>query len=151
MAAGAVQLTDTDVPLTLFAVPMVGAPGVPTVIELLAAEGSPVPLALMADTVKVYAVPVVSPVKTQEVDDPLRLVEQAAGVVTDGLDVTVYPVMPEPPVTVGAVQVTVAEVAEVVAEAVPMVGAPGAPTVIELDGAEAGLFPLPFLATTVNV
>ncbi len=47
----------------------VGAPGVPTVIELLAADGSPVPLVLMADTVKVYAVPVVSPVNVSVVGD----------------------------------------------------------------------------------
>ena len=53
--------------------------------------------------------------------------------------------------TLGAVQVTEAVVAEAVAEAVPMVGAPGAPRVIELDGVEAGLVPLKFLAVTVKV
>jgi hypothetical protein len=47
----------------LVALTLVGAPGtVHVVIELLAAEAAPVPTALVAVTVNVYAVPVVNPV-----------------------------------------------------------------------------------------
>jgi hypothetical protein len=46
----------------LVAVTPVGAPGTAhVVIELLAAEAAPVPIALVAVTVNVYAVPVVKP------------------------------------------------------------------------------------------
>ena len=50
---------------------------------------------------------------------------------------------------VGAVQVTEAVVRR--RWPVPEGRGPGGPTVIELDGAEAGLVPLAFLAVTVNV
>jgi len=52
------------------AVPIVGAPGTDQVVmELLAEEAAPVPTALVAVTVNVYAVPVVSPV-TEIVPEP---------------------------------------------------------------------------------
>ena len=88
---------------------------------------------------------------TQVVDVPVSDVEQAAGVVTDGLEVTVNPVRAEPPLLAGSAQVMVAEVAAVVATAVTPVGAPGVPTVIELDGADEAPVPLAFLAATVKV
>jgi len=89
LLAGAVQETLTVVELCVEADGLVGAPGVPTWMAADGAEGTPVPLVLMAETVNVYVVPEVSPVKTHVVDVPFREVEQAAGVVTDGLDVTV--------------------------------------------------------------
>lgn len=93
----------------------------------------------------------VRPVKAQVVDDPPSEVEQAAGVVTAGDDVTVKPDSPEPPLPAGIAQLMVADVAEAVATAATAVGAPGRFMVIEFDATDAGLFPLPFLATTVNV
>ena len=50
------------------AVPMTGAPGGPTGVALFdAADAGPVPAALLAVTVKVYAVPLVSPVTVMDV------------------------------------------------------------------------------------
>jgi len=96
-------------------------------------------------------VPVVSPVNTQVTDDPVSDVEHAAGVVTDGEEVTVNPVRAEPPLMAGAAQVIVAEVAAAVATAFGEVGAPGVPTLIELEAADTAPLPLAFLAVTVNV
>jgi hypothetical protein len=59
--AGAVHDTTAD-PFPGTADTFVGATGVPTVTEALAADGGPVPLAFVAATVNVYAVPLVSPV-----------------------------------------------------------------------------------------
>ena len=68
----------------------------------------------------------------------------------DGIDVTVYPVMAEPPSLAGAVKFTVAVVLPAVA--VPIVGAPGGPVgVTLLDAAEAGPVPMPLVAVTVKV
>jgi ABC-type uncharacterized transport system permease subunit len=60
-----------------------------------------VPLAFVAVTVKVYAVPLVSPVTVIGLAEP-------APVKPPGLEVTVYPVIAEPPLLTGAVNVTVA-------------------------------------------
>jgi len=57
--------------LPALAVPMVGAPGtVPGVTEFDGAEAGPVPTALVAVTVKVYAVPFASPVTVIGDADP---------------------------------------------------------------------------------
>ncbi len=93
----------------------------------------------------------VRPVKVQVVEDPVSEVEQAAGVVTEGDDVTVKPVSAEPPVAPGTTHEMAAEVAKVVAPAATDVGGPGSPVVIEFDGADDGEFPLAFLAVTVKV
>ena len=59
---GAVKVTVADVSPAV-AVPIVGAPGmVAGVIEFEADEAGPVPAEFVAVTVKVYAVPFVSPV-----------------------------------------------------------------------------------------
>ena len=59
--AGAVKVTVALV-FPPVAIPMVGAPGTVTGVMLFeAADASPVPMALTALTVKVYAVPLVSP------------------------------------------------------------------------------------------
>jgi hypothetical protein len=67
-----------------------------------------------------------------------------------GLEVTVYPVIGEPPSLVGAVNVTVAWV--IPAVAVPIVGAPGTVEGVTEFEAELGrLVPLAFVAVTVKV
>src|SRR5665213_3352214 len=79
----------------------VGAPG--TVLAGLTAldapEALPVPAALVAFTVKVYEVPLVSPGTVQ--GD-----EAQEAVMPLGFEVTVYPVMGSPPFEAGAVQAT---------------------------------------------
>jgi hypothetical protein len=64
-------------------------------------------------------------------------------------EVTVYPVMAEPPVEDGAVHETVAAEPPT---AVPMVGAPGTVAAVTLDeGVDVELLPAALEATTVNV
>jgi len=69
-----------------------------------------------------------------------------------GLDVTVYPVIAEPPLLVGAVNVI--EAWAFPAVAVPIVGAPGTVVggvgVTEFEGELAGLLPIAFVAITVK-
>ena len=67
-----------------------------------------------------------------------------------GLEVTVYPVMAEPPVG-GAVQDRLAVVVDVVAEAVTARGAPGTLAFSELEADDATLVPAELVAVTVNV
>ena len=92
--------------MALVAVPMVGAWGrVEAVTEEVAPEAGPVPLALVAVTENVYDVPAVRP------EVMVQLVAVATVVVQlppAGLEVTVYPVMTEPPLLEGSVQVTTA-------------------------------------------
>ena len=62
LLTGAVYATVAVVDPVTVAVPIVGAPGtVNVVMELLAAEEALLPAALVANTVNVYAVPVVKP------------------------------------------------------------------------------------------
>ncbi len=69
--AGGVKVTDAW-PLPPVAVPTVGAPGtVATVTEFDAADAGPVPTALVAVTVKVYAVPLVRPETTMGEELPV--------------------------------------------------------------------------------
>ena len=69
--AGAVKVTLAE-PFPAVAVPMVGAPGkVEGVAGGDGAEAGPVPSALVAVTVNVYAVPLVSPVTVHEVAPPV--------------------------------------------------------------------------------
>ena len=84
---------------------------------MLAAEDGPVPAPLVAVTVNVYACPVVRPETIMGEDAPLA-------VMLPGLDVTVYCVIAELPISVGAVNVTVIELDPALV-AVPIVGAPG--------------------------
>ena len=82
--AGAVQVTVAD-PEPPVATTLVGAPGTagPGVTELDGADAGPVPIAFVAVTVKVYAVPLVSPVTVVLV--PLV----TGGIVTAGEEITV--------------------------------------------------------------
>ena len=67
-----------------------------------------------------------------------------------GFEVTVYPVIAEPPLLTDAVNITVAWAFP--AEAVPIVGAPGTVVgVTEFEGELAALFPIAFVAVTVKV
>jgi hypothetical protein len=80
----------------------VGAPGTVTGIAAAeATESADVPDALVAVTLKVYQTPFVRPVTTQ-VRAPVVVHVRALG-----LDVTVYPVIADPPSVTGAVQVMV--------------------------------------------
>ena len=92
--AGAVHDTADWAFWWVVAVTPVGAPGtVDGVAGAEAAEGTLVPMALVAVTVKVYAVPLVRPVTVQVVVVPLAVVH-----VWPPLEVTVYLVIDEPPV-----------------------------------------------------
>lgn len=98
---------------------------------LLALEALEVPAALVAVIVNVYDVLGSRPVT--EMGDVVPV-----AVIPPGLDVTVYPVIAEPPLEVGAVNSTVA-VVDPVFVAVPIVGASGATegvTSTEVDAAE---------------
>ena len=67
-----------------------------------------------------------------------------------GLDVTVYPVITEPPLSVGAVNETVACPFSAVAET--PVGANGTLSgIIAAEGADASDVPIEFVAVTMNV
>jgi hypothetical protein len=95
----------------------------------------------------VYAVPVVKP-DTVIVPDPAVA---SVPVKPPGVDVAVYKVIVEPPSLAGAVYVTVAAV-DVVAVAVPIVGAPGTLAVVTLfDAALVPPVPAPLVARTWNV
>jgi hypothetical protein len=99
--AGGVKLT-VACALPAVAVPIVGAPGTVAGVTLLdAADAGPVPIALVAVTVKVYVVPFVKPVTVIGLDAPVAMM-------LPGLEVTVYDVMGLPPFEAGAVKLTVA-------------------------------------------
>jgi hypothetical protein len=126
------------------AVPIVGASGtVDGVTEFEGALAGPDPFIFEATTVNVYAVPLVSPVTTIGLAAPEA--EPPAG-----FEVTVYPVIADPPLLAGAENVTEACAFPFVA--VPIVGALGtAEGVIEFEAALAGPSPLALVATTVKV
>jgi hypothetical protein len=130
--------------LPFVAVPIVGAPGtVAGVTEFEAELSKLLPLAFVAITVKVYAVPLVRPDTVIGLPEPVP-------VKPPELEVTVYPVIAEPPLLAGAVNVTVASAFPGVA--VPIVGAPGiVDGVTEFEAELAKLLPLAFVAITVKV
>ena len=108
-----------------------------------AADAGPVPIALVAFTVKVYAVPFVSPVTVIGLDAPVA-------VMLPGLDVTVYDVIALPPFEAGGVKLTVA--CWLPAVAVTAVGVPGTVAgVTLLERLEAGPVPIALVAFTVKV
>jgi hypothetical protein len=87
------------------------------VTELLAADAGDVPIAFVAVTVNVYAVPLLKPLTVIGDEEPVPVIPL-------GLDVTVKPVIADPPLFAGAEKVTDAEALPAVA--VPIVGASGA-------------------------
>jgi hypothetical protein len=141
--AGAVNATEACA-FPAVAVPIVGDPGtVEGVTEFEAELGKLLPVAFIAITVNVYAVPLASPVTVIGLAEPFTLI-------LPGFEVAVYPVIADPPLLAGAVNATVACVFPFVA--VPIVGAPGTDDgVTEFEAALAGLLPVAFVAMTVNV
>ena len=127
------------------AVTAVGAPGtVLGVVAALASDSGEVPIALVAFTVNVYAVPLVRPVTVAVI--PMIVLKLAP----PGDAVTVYPVIAEPPLLTGAVHDTTAWAFPGVA--VTAIGAPG--TVLGVTaalGIEASELPATLAAVTVNV
>jgi hypothetical protein len=112
------------------------------------AEAGPEPAELLASTVKVYAVPLVSPVTVAEVAGGVPTTVTGVPAVEPANGVTVYDVTLPP---AGAVQLTEAAPGPAVA-AVTALGAPGtAPGVTALDGEDAGPVPAVLVAETVNV
>jgi hypothetical protein len=81
--------------------PVVAVVTVAGVTLLDAADAGPVPIALVAVTVKVYVVPFVKPVTVIGLDAPVA-------VMLPGLEVTVYDVIALPPFEAGGVKLTVA-------------------------------------------
>ena len=82
---GAVQDTVAD-PLPAVAVTPVGAPGTVGAVGVTALDGEeadPVPMALVADTVKVYVVPLVSPGTVADVAGGLPFTVTASDVCGD--------------------------------------------------------------------
>jgi hypothetical protein len=126
------------------AVPIVGAPGTDEGVTAFdAALCELLPMAFVATTVNVYVVPLVSPVTVIGLAEPLI-------VILPGFEVTMYPVIGDPPVIDGGVNVTIA--CAFPFAAVPIVGAPGTVAgVTEFEAELAELVPLAFFATTVNV
>jgi hypothetical protein len=141
--AGAVNATVAS-KFPFVAVPIVGAPGsVEGVTEFEAALAGLLPLRFVATTVKVYAVPLVRPVITIGLKVPVL-------VNPPGFEVTVYPVITEPPLFAGAVNTT--EACPFPLVAVPIVGALGnVEGITAFEAALAGLLPLIFVANTVKV
>src|ERR1700682_4061246 len=95
---GALKLTDACALLAVAVAP-VGAPGTVAGVTLFdAADGALIPIALVAVTVKVYAVPLVRPVIMCVVAVvPVLLSTPSAGFETTG-----SPVMALPPLVLGA-------------------------------------------------
>jgi hypothetical protein len=117
-----------------------GSPAGVTAFDV--AEADPAPTSLMAVTVKLYAVPFVSPVTAMGLALP-------DAVAPPGDAVTVYELIGEP-LSAGAVKTMVACRSPPTADT--SVGAPGRPAGVTLfDAAEAGPVPTPFVAVTVNV
>lgn len=122
---------------------IVGAAAV-GVTEVLVTEEE-VPIALTADTVNVYPVPnVYGPVINRGLDVPEVITRPA----TAGLEVTVYPVIAEPPVAPAVngidTDVSLGDVG------VPRVGAAGEVVIKVLEVVKVVEFPIAFVAFAVK-
>jgi hypothetical protein len=148
---GAVQLTTAEA-LPGVALTPVGAPGADKdagVTEFDAADSGLVPTEFVADTVNVYAVPLVSPVTDVLVAGGLPLTIVGACAVVPMYGVTVYSVIALPPLE-DAVQLTTAEPLPAVAvTAVGAAGGPAGATAVDCD--EGRPVPAALVAETVNV
>jgi hypothetical protein len=143
--AGAVNAT-VACALPRVAAPITGAPGTVDGVTLFeGADAGPVPAELVAATVNVYAVPLVSPVTVMDMQGALHV-----AVAPPGEEVAMYDTIAEPPLLAGAVNATVA--CELPAVAVPIVGAPGTAEGVTLfDAADGAPVPTALMAATVNV
>jgi hypothetical protein len=139
--AGTVNATETVV-LPRVAVPIVGASGTVAGVTLFdAADKAPSPIAFVARTLHVTAVPFVKPVTTIGDAVPETLCVP---------HVAVNPVIAEPPVLAGPVNAIDTVVLPRVA--VPIVGAPGTVAGVTLfDAADDAPLPFTFVARTVQV
>jgi hypothetical protein len=113
------------------------------------ADAGPTPLPFLAETVQPYAIPFVRPVTVIGLPVPVC-------VTPPGLQLTVYPVIGEPPLEAGAVKLTVACPSP--PRALTPAGAPGtelpppgAVGATPLDGADGAPIPVLLLARTVHV
>ena len=126
--------------MNALAATIVGAPGTVAGVTVFdGADAGPVPTALVAVTVKVYAAPLVRPATVMGDAAPLALMPP-------GEELAVYDVIGEPPLETGGVNVIVA--CPFPAVAVPMMGAPGTAPGVALTAAEAGPVPKAFVAVT---
>jgi hypothetical protein len=123
------------------------APAALGVTALLCADAGPVPIAFVAVTVNVYALPFASPPTLADVGTGLPVTVTTGWACPDRYGVTVYEVIAEPPSS-GAVHDTCAE--ESPGVAVTVVGADGAVRVREsLTIAATDGTPLPFTTKTM--
>jgi hypothetical protein len=122
-------------------------------VTLLDGEDSgPVPVTLVADTVKVYVVPLLSPLTVVVVAGGLPVTVVGVCAFEPMYGVTVYLVIVLPPVSVGAVQLTLAEPLPAFADTpVGAAGALGALGVTALEAEESGPVPLALVAETLKV
>ena len=143
--AGALKVT-LACALPAVATTFVGAPGTVAGVTLFeAADCALDPIALVATTRKVYAVPFVRPVTMCVV----AVVPALLSTPPAGVEVTVYPVIALPPLLTGGVKLTLACAFPPVA--VTEVGAPGTVAGVTLfDAADGALEPAALVATTVK-
>ena len=86
------------------AAPMTGGPGTVAGVTLFdMADGALLPTALVAVTVKAYAVPLAKPITLIEVHGATQL-----PAMPDGAEIAVYPLIVAPPLLAGAVKVMIA-------------------------------------------
>jgi hypothetical protein len=131
--------------------PTLGANGAIGVTGALAADaGEVTDRLLVADTVNVYAVPLDNPVTV-----PVVANQETHAVFPPGEEVIVYPVIAEPLLDAGGVQLTTAEAFPAVA--IPIAGAPGVSGVLGAVGvtaaerSEKGPVPAALTAATWNL
>lgn len=106
-------------------------------------DDGPVPTEFLAVTVNVYVLPVIKLLTVIGDEEPVTMT-------FPGVETTIYEVMGDPPVFVGAVNVTLALFVNAVAR--PIMGAPGIVTgMTELLEEDAGPGPTAFVAVTLNV
>ena len=124
------------------AVPMVGAPGTVRGVTLTLPLALLVPIAFVAFTLQLYAVPFVRLETVTGLALPVPPVPPA------GVHVAAYPVIGEPPSDAGAVKAMLALALPGVAG--PIVGAPGGPTGVTFASLEADPVPTTLVAVTLQ-
>ena len=138
-SAGASKLT-TATPSSGVASVTTTVPGMVRGVEVAGANDALSPAALVATTLSVYSMPLVSPVIAHGLD------AQSTSM-PSGEPVTVYPVTGEPPSSTGATKAT--EIDSLPGVTTTSVGAPAMVRGVAVAGALATLSPSEFVATTV--
>jgi hypothetical protein len=142
---GALQETIASVLRAVAATPEGVVGTVAGVTPALADDAGESPTPLVAVTVNVYAVPLLNSVRVAAVS-PIVVI-----VLSPGFAVTVYPVIADPPSSVGVVQDTAALALLAVAETLSGMDGITGPGVTGALGVEAGDLPAELVAVTVNV